>query len=132
MVEGLERAIAAKAVTYYLHNLTEGATPLECGEFGKAVVERMTWCSSDLPGGIMLRFDAVTRWGTTDLQPPDGCDLESWYEEMGYASVQSFGDEFGFHFNLWEHPSGGCPTLPGWGTESLTKRDVYGAAIMET
>jgi len=41
IVKGMERAIAAKQVTYDFHRLMEGATLLKTSEFGTAVIEHM-------------------------------------------------------------------------------------------
>ncbi len=41
VVKGLERAVAAKQVTYDLHRQMEGATLVSCSGFGEAIVERM-------------------------------------------------------------------------------------------
>ena len=38
---GMERAIAAKTVTYDFHRLMEGATLLKCSEFGDAIINAM-------------------------------------------------------------------------------------------
>ena len=41
IVQGLEKTIAAKTVTYDLARLMEGATEVKCSEFGKLVAENM-------------------------------------------------------------------------------------------
>jgi isocitrate dehydrogenase len=41
IVDGMQRAIAAKTVTYDLHRLMEGATKLKTSEFGDAIIENM-------------------------------------------------------------------------------------------
>ena len=41
IVQGIERAITDKQVTYDFHRLMDGATKLKCSEFGSAVIERM-------------------------------------------------------------------------------------------
>jgi isocitrate dehydrogenase len=41
ILHGLERAIAAKTVTYDFARLMEGATTVKCSEFGDAVIARM-------------------------------------------------------------------------------------------
>ncbi|HNQ22700.1 MAG TPA: NADP-dependent isocitrate dehydrogenase [Phycisphaerae bacterium] len=41
VIKGMERAIAAKTVTYDFHRLTDGAKLLKCSEFGDAVIEHM-------------------------------------------------------------------------------------------
>ncbi|MGB5830482.1 MAG: NADP-dependent isocitrate dehydrogenase [Thiohalocapsa sp.] len=41
IIKGIEGAISAKTVTYDLERLMEGATKLDCSEFGKAVIENM-------------------------------------------------------------------------------------------
>ena len=41
IIQGIERAIAAKTVTYDFERLMEGATLLKCSEFGEAVVGGM-------------------------------------------------------------------------------------------
>ena len=41
IVRGLERAIAARTVTYDFHRLMEGAKLLKCSEFGDAVIRHM-------------------------------------------------------------------------------------------
>ena len=41
IVTGIEKAIAAKTVTYDFHRLMEGATLLKCSEFGDAVIKHM-------------------------------------------------------------------------------------------
>jgi isocitrate dehydrogenase len=42
IISGMERAIAAKTVTYDFHRLMEGATLLKCSEFGDAIIENMS------------------------------------------------------------------------------------------
>ncbi|MGE3166662.1 MAG: isocitrate dehydrogenase (NADP(+)) [Planctomycetota bacterium] len=42
VVQGLERTIAQKRVTYDLHRLIDGATLLKCSEFGDAIVDNLT------------------------------------------------------------------------------------------
>jgi isocitrate dehydrogenase len=41
IIRGMERAIAAKTVTYDFHRLMDGATLVRCSEFGRAIVEHM-------------------------------------------------------------------------------------------
>jgi len=41
IVKGLERAIAAKTVTYDLERQMPGATLLKCSEFGSAIITHM-------------------------------------------------------------------------------------------
>jgi isocitrate dehydrogenase len=41
VVKGIEKAIAAKTVTYDFHRLMEGATLLKCSEFGDAIIKQM-------------------------------------------------------------------------------------------
>ena len=41
IVKGIERAIAAKTVTYDFHRLMDGATKLKTSEFGDAVIQHM-------------------------------------------------------------------------------------------
>ncbi len=41
ILQGLERTIAQKRVTYDFHRLMEGATLVKCSEFGRAIVENM-------------------------------------------------------------------------------------------
>lgn len=41
IVKGVERAIAAKTVTYDFHRLMDGATLLKCSEFGDAIIKNM-------------------------------------------------------------------------------------------
>lgn len=41
VINGLDRTIAQKRVTYDFHRLMEGATLLKCSEFGKAIIENM-------------------------------------------------------------------------------------------
>lgn len=38
---GLERAIAAKTVTYDFHRLMQDAKLLKCSEFGQAIINNM-------------------------------------------------------------------------------------------
>ncbi|MBP5474330.1 MAG: NADP-dependent isocitrate dehydrogenase, partial [Bacteroidales bacterium] len=38
---GIEKTIQQKRVTYDFHRLMEGATLLQCSEFGNAIVENM-------------------------------------------------------------------------------------------
>jgi isocitrate dehydrogenase len=41
ITNGLEKAIAAKRVTYDFHRLMEGATKLKCSEFGDEIIHQM-------------------------------------------------------------------------------------------
>jgi isocitrate dehydrogenase len=41
IVQGIEKSIAQKRVTYDFHRLMEGATLLKCSEFGDAIIENM-------------------------------------------------------------------------------------------
>ncbi len=41
VINGLDKTIAQKRVTYDFHRLMEGATLLKCSEFGKAIIENM-------------------------------------------------------------------------------------------
>ena len=41
ITQGLEKAIAAKRVTYDFHRLMEGATKLKCSEFGDEIIHQM-------------------------------------------------------------------------------------------
>ncbi len=41
IINGLEKTIAAKIVTYDFARLTEGATEVKCSEFANAIIERM-------------------------------------------------------------------------------------------
>jgi isocitrate dehydrogenase len=41
VIKGIEGAISAKAVTYDLERLMDGATKLSCSGFGQAVIDRM-------------------------------------------------------------------------------------------
>jgi isocitrate dehydrogenase len=41
VIRGIEKAIAAKTVTYDFHRLMEGATLLKCSEFGAAIIKNM-------------------------------------------------------------------------------------------
>lgn len=41
IIDGIQRAIAAKTVTYDLHRLMEGATKLKTSEFGDAMIKHM-------------------------------------------------------------------------------------------
>jgi isocitrate dehydrogenase len=41
ILRGMERAIAARTVTYDFHRMMEGATLLKCSEFGDAVIRQM-------------------------------------------------------------------------------------------
>ena len=41
IVDGLEKAIANKRVTYDFHRLMEGATLLKCSEFGDEIIANM-------------------------------------------------------------------------------------------
>ncbi len=41
IIKGLEKAIAAKTVTYDFARLTEGATEVKCSEFGKEIIKHM-------------------------------------------------------------------------------------------
>jgi isocitrate dehydrogenase len=41
VTKGIERAIAAKTVTYDFHRLMDGATLLKTSEFGDAVIRNM-------------------------------------------------------------------------------------------
>lgn len=41
VIHGMEKAIAAKTVTYDFHRLMEGATLLKCSEFGDAMIRHM-------------------------------------------------------------------------------------------
>jgi isocitrate dehydrogenase len=41
VIQGMEKAIAARTVTYDFHRLMEGATKLKCSEFGAAIVKNM-------------------------------------------------------------------------------------------
>jgi isocitrate dehydrogenase len=41
IIRGMERAIAAKTVTYDFHRLMEGATLVKCSEFGRAIIAHM-------------------------------------------------------------------------------------------
>jgi isocitrate dehydrogenase len=40
-VQGMERAIGDKIVTYDFARLMDGATEVKCSEFGEAVIARM-------------------------------------------------------------------------------------------
>jgi isocitrate dehydrogenase len=41
IIRGMEKAIAAKTVTYDFHRLMEGATLVKCSEFGRAIIAHM-------------------------------------------------------------------------------------------
>lgn len=41
IIEGLEKAIASKNVTYDFHRLMEGATLLKCSEFADEIIKNM-------------------------------------------------------------------------------------------
>src|SRR4030043_261951 len=41
IIKGMEGAIAAKTVTYDIHQLMDGATLLKCPEFGEAIIHKM-------------------------------------------------------------------------------------------
>ncbi len=41
VLEGLEKTIASKAVTYDLERQMEGARLLKCSEFGQAIIDNM-------------------------------------------------------------------------------------------
>ncbi|MCK6502275.1 NADP-dependent isocitrate dehydrogenase [Myxococcota bacterium] len=41
IIQGIERSIAQKRVTYDFHRLMDGATKLKCSEFGDAIIENM-------------------------------------------------------------------------------------------
>lgn len=41
IIQGLEKAIATKRVTYDFHRLMEGATLLKCSEFGDEIIRNM-------------------------------------------------------------------------------------------